>query len=183
MTLKRIKVTTTKGIDKMLAEKIIREIDETCLSEGATSPLLIADEILIDTHSERRYPVEDLVNNISTLFCDSNVLVITDLDIYYAGFDYVFGFTDVLRGLSVVSLARMKRGSTAEELVDRTVKTAIHEIGHLNGLRHCTNRACVMSLSFGLIDTDRKDKRFCGRCHKRLLKNQSGGQNETRHTC
>lgn len=181
--LKRIKVTTTKGIDKVLMGKIIREIDDTCLSEGATSPLLVTDEILIDARSERRYPVGDLVNKISTLFCDSNVLVLTDLDIYYADFDYVFGFTDVLKGVSVVSLARMKRGSTAEILIDRTVKTAIHEIGHLNGLRHCKSRACVMSLSFGLMDTDRKDKRFCERCHKRLLKNQSGGQNETRHTC
>lgn len=193
--LKGIKVTITKGIDKVLTEKIIKEVDKTCLSEGASLPLLIPDEIPIADCSER-YPVDELIKNISPLFCDSNILVLTDLDIYYADFDYVFGFTDVSKGVSVVSFARMIKGATAEKLIERTVKTAIHEIGHLNGLRHCNSRACVMSLSFGLADTDRKSSRFCDRCSYKLqylssdvskniryFKRRSGGQNETRHTC
>ncbi|MFN3480176.1 MAG: hypothetical protein ACK415_07280 [Thermodesulfovibrionales bacterium] len=180
--LKSIKVTTTKGTDRVLAEKIIKEIDET-LSEGVPSPLLITEEVSNAYCPERRYPVEELINNISPLFSDSPFLLLTEHDIYYADFDYVFGFTDLLKGISVVSLARLGKGAIVEKVVERAVKTAVHEIGHLNGLRHCKNRSCVMSLSFGLIDTDRKDKRFCDRCYKRLLKNQPGGQNETRHTC
>lgn len=180
--LKRIKVTTTQGIDRELAEKIIKEIDET-LSEGAPSPLLITAEMSNAYCPDRRYTVEDLIDNISPLFSDSYFLLLTELDIYYADFDYVFGFTDLLKGISVVSLARLRMGAIEEKIVERAVKTAIHEIGHLSGLRHCKNRACVMSLSFGLIDTDRKDKRFCDRCYKRLLKNQQGDQNETWHTC
>lgn len=180
--LKRINVTTTKGTDTVLAEKVFKEIDET-LSEGAFSPLLITAEVSNFFCPERRYPVEDLINNIPPLFSDSPFLFITELDIYYADFDYVFGFTDLSRGISVVSLARLREKATVEKIIERAAKTAIHEIGHLNGLRHCKNRACVMSLSFGLIDTDRKDKRFCVRCYKRLLENQPGGHNETRHTC
>ncbi|MFN3395458.1 MAG: hypothetical protein ACK4Z9_01520 [Thermodesulfovibrionales bacterium] len=180
--LKRVKVTITKGIDRVLAERIVKEIDET-LSEGAPSPLLITEEMSNSYCPERRYPVEDLISNISPLFSDSPYLFFTELDIYYAGFDYVFGFTDLLKGISVVSLARLRGKATIEKIIERAAKTAIHEIGHLNGLRHCKNRDCVMSLSFGLIDTDRKDKRFCDRCYKRLLENQIGGQNETWHTC
>lgn len=180
--LNRIKVATTKGTDRVLAEKLVKEIDET-LSEGAKEPLLITSEMSNDYCPERRYHVEDLINDISPLLSDSPFLFLTELDIYYADFDYVFGFTDLLKGISVVSIARLRKGATGEKIVERAVKTAIHEIGHLNGLGHCKNRTCVMSLSFGLTDTDRKDKRFCDRCYKRLLKNQPGGQDETRHTC
>lgn len=168
--LKRIKVTTTEGTDRVLAEKIIKEIDET-LSEGAKEPLLITARMSNAYCPERRYPVEDLINNISPLSINSPFLLLTELDIYYADFDYVFGFTDLLKGISIVSLARLRRGAIMEKIVERAVKTAVHEIGHLNGLRHCKNRDCVMSLSFGLIDTDRKDKRFCDMCYKRLLMN------------
>ncbi len=182
MTPMRLNVFITRDIDRMMVQRIINEMTITNISAGASSPLLIYGEVRIYFPHRRQYPVEKLVDMIECFVLGSPVLLLTDLDIYYADLDYVFGYTDVTKKISVVSLARLKRGVSTEKLVDRTVKTAIHEIGHLKGLRHCNNKRCVMFLSFGIGDTDRKDRRFCDKCSDTLLK-KTGGFNETRHSC
>ncbi len=178
----RLNVLVTMDMDRMLAKRIINEITLSYLSAGALSPLLIGEEKSLYLPFKRQYSVEKFVDNVEYLLIDSPILILTDLNIYYADLDYVFGYTDVTKKISVVSLARLKRDVSIEKLVDRTVKTAIHEIGHLNGLRHCNNKRCIMFLSFGVDDTDRKDRRFCDKCSDTLLK-KTGGFNETWHSC
>lgn len=191
-----IRVITTKGIESMLAEVIIKRINEYHLKAGDYTPPLIPVKVPVDDLMEIEHPVDKLIWDIAPLLGDKPVLLLTDLPIYYADLDYVFGFTDMLRSVSIVSLARLTKGATVEKIIERAVKTAIHEIGHLNGLRHCNRKGCVMSLSFSLRDTDRKSSRFCDRCynllskmksdvsHDRCLwKRLSGGLDEVRYTC
>ena len=50
-------------------------------------------------------------------------------------------------------------------LVERSVKEAVHEIGHTLGLVHCRDPLCVMFFSSSFDDTDCKRSAFCERCH------------------
>lgn len=88
----------------------------------------------------------------------------------YPGLNFVFGLANELNLLAVVSTARFTAGSQAsrETTVDRAVKTALHEAGHLLGLQHCNDQRCVMVLSFALSDTDFKRKDFCETCKKKM---------------
>ncbi|MFN3466335.1 MAG: archemetzincin, partial [Candidatus Brocadiales bacterium] len=49
-------------------------------------------------------------------------------------------------------------------LKERMVKEAVHEIGHVWGMRHCPDPCCVMFFSNSLADTDRKSDTFCKNC-------------------
>jgi archaemetzincin len=53
-------------------------------------------------------------------------------------------------------------------LVRRAVTEAVHELGHVWGLGHCTRRDCVMWFSNTLAETDRKGSTFCERCARQL---------------
>jgi predicted Zn-dependent protease len=63
---------------------------------------------------------------------------------------------------AVISIARLK-GALLEE---RTIKEAVHELGHVFLLRHCPTPECVMHFSNSLQDTDYKSKEFCPECRK-----------------
>jgi len=100
-------------------------------------------------------------------------LVITDVDLYVPTLNFVFGLADLRRGAAVVSLARLDprfygQASNPKRLHERALKEAVHELGHLLGLGHCANPACIMFFSNTLADTDRKGPGFCPACRRQL---------------
>lgn len=92
------------------------------------------------------------------------VLAVTDVDLFEQGLSFVFGHATIRDRFAVISIARF--GSDGHDrLLDRSAKTAIHELGHTFGLYHDdANPACVMHFSEKLEDTDRKGHTFCTRC-------------------
>ncbi|MHB8881621.1 MAG: archaemetzincin family Zn-dependent metalloprotease [Thermodesulfovibrionales bacterium] len=98
------------------------------------------------------------------------VIALVGADLSYPGLNFVFGLADELNQLAVVATARFASGqqATREKIIDRAVKTALHEAGHLLGLHHCSDQRCVMVLSFNLSDTDFKRKEFCEACRKKM---------------
>ena len=99
------------------------------------------------------------------------VLLITDKDIYAADLNYVFGLA--WRGVAVVSTHRLRQefyGLPPDRnlFLERLVKEAVHEVGHLHGLPHCSNRRCVMAFSNSIIDTDYKSYKLCEKCSRKL---------------
>src|SRR3989304_4955562 len=47
---------------------------------------------------------------------------------------------------------------------ERSLKEAIHEVGHTLGLRHCPRSSCVMHFSNSIFDTDKKQALLCDEC-------------------
>lgn len=93
------------------------------------------------------------------------VLAVTDVDLFERGLNFVFGHATIRDRFAVISIARFGNDGR-EKLLERTAKTAIHELGHTLGLYHDdANPDCVMHFSEKLEDTDRKGRAFCDRCN------------------
>jgi archaemetzincin len=105
------------------------------------------------------------------------ILGVTGVDLTAPGLNFVFGLADPASRVAVISLARLYpefygRPRDPRLFKERTLKEAVHELGHLLGLGHCYDPACVMFFSNSLADTDRKGPGFCGGCREKLRKKQ-----------
>jgi len=122
---------------------------------------------------DRQYPAQEFLQYLQSFAAEKTlVAAIADPDLSFPGLNFVFGLSDPENGVSVVSLYRFleKKKVTRSDhrAFERTVKTAVHELGHLYGLSHCKDQKCVMFFSFNVADTDYKQKQFCGRCAEKL---------------
>jgi archaemetzincin len=107
------------------------------------------------------------------------LLAVTTRDLFIPVLTFVFGQAQLSGRVGIVSLARLRQEFYSLPpdrgvFLDRTVKEALHESGHLFGLVHCADRACAMSLSTGVRQIDSKAPAFCGPCRGRLLRRPRG---------
>ena len=102
-------------------------------------------------------------------------LGIVDVDLYSPGLNFVFGEADISARVAIISVYRLRQeryGLPQDEglFQDRTIKEAVHELGHTYHLSHCQDVRCVMHFSNSLADTDIKGASFCQKCQQRLKK-------------
>jgi archaemetzincin len=96
------------------------------------------------------------------------VLAVTDVDLYAGDLNFVFGIARPSGEACVISLFRLYRNADEERFRGRTLKEAMHELGHTFGLGHCADPGCVMWFSNTLEETDRKGAAYCPQCTKKL---------------
>jgi archaemetzincin len=97
------------------------------------------------------------------------VLALVRVDLFIPILTHVYGEAQMGGKASVLSTARLTpgpgaRGGPDSDVVVRTVKEALHELGHTFGLRHCPDPACLMHYCRSEADVDRKSSDPCRYC-------------------
>lgn len=139
-------------------------------STETTNPIEIPREFY--NAIRQQYPAPLILKFLSERF-RGKTLGITDKDIYAESLNFVFGQAYCPGNFAVVSIHRLdpvfyKQKPNEKLLIERVVKEAVHEVGHMLGLGHCTISTCVMSFSNTVGDVDRKSKDFCQSCNRKI---------------
>lgn len=97
------------------------------------------------------------------------ILGVTELDLYVPVLTFVFGEAQLNGPCAVISTHRLREeyyGMPPNEdlLVERMMKESLHELGHTQGLRHCTDWRCVMSSAHTAERIDLRQAAFCSSC-------------------
>ena len=124
-------------------------------------------DILADAYNQNRGQYEGLALLNTFQLRGDATLGVTEVDTYTEGLNFIFGLA--LGRKALISLKRLKPkfyGSPDDDELFklRVLKEAMHELGHIFGLNHCSNRKCVMYFSNSIWDTDVKDRRYCRKC-------------------
>lgn len=145
--------------------------ETTCLLLKERLPL---SERAFDKN-RKQYRSALLLNAIQNLPADekkglNRILGVVDKDIFVPELNFVFGEAAFPGKAALISLWRLKpefhgEPPNVELFLKRSLKEAVHELGHTLGLRHCRRSLCVMFFSNSIFDTDRKQSLFCDQCY------------------
>jgi len=158
-------------IAENILTSVTSELRETFdLATETTQPIEVPKEIC--NFIRRQYPAPVVLKFISEKF-HGRALGITNEDLYAEDLNFVFGQAYSPGNAALISILRLnptfyKQKSNEDLLIERAVKEAVHEVGHMIGLRHCPDMTCVMSFSNTVGDVDRKAKNLCVACQKQL---------------
>lgn len=81
---------------------------------------------------------------------------------------FVFGQASLENRVGVWSLARLELKANRATFLQRTLKIATHETGHMFSMRHCTKYECVMSGTNHIGETDRRPIDACPECTAKI---------------
>lgn len=160
--------------NKSLLDYVVNE-----LSSKFSGPVIIDNmQIPIDnaySASRLQFFSTQIIANAAqkTYYLNGKVLILTSLDLYVPALTYIFGEAQLKGKHSIISACRLHEEfysglSNEQLLIDRTIKEALHELGHNFGLKHCSNWDCVMHSSPGIEEVDIKGKFYCKECRKVL---------------
>jgi archaemetzincin len=135
------------------------------LSIRTTSPLLDYDEAYDSRrkqyHSTRLLVLLERQTESSGV---DRVLGVPAFDLFVPDMNFVFGEARCPGRAAVVSTFRLRESVKTDILGARFLKEVMHEVGHMFGLKHCSDELCVMHFSESLRDTDKKGEDYCERC-------------------
>jgi archaemetzincin len=101
------------------------------------------------------------------------ILGLTATDLWPGrNWNFVFGEASIRERVGVWSMYRNGKADGTEEEFNicllRTLKTAIHETGHMFSMLHCTAYECCMCGSNSRVESDTKPLAFCPECMAKL---------------
>lgn len=160
-----------------ISEKILNSI-KTLVEEkfGISASISCCSSSVISTafnESRSQYLGSKVIEILEGKF-GGKILGVLNCDVYESGLNFIFGESQILGNVAIVSLFRLNPrfyGEENEELyLERIRKEVTHELGHLFGLKHCSSK-CVMQFSNSIFKVDEKSENFCRSCGKKLRRN------------
>ena len=111
----------------------------------------------------------DMLSGEAGLEEGDRLLGVTERDLFIPILTFVFGEAQLAGPAAVFSTHRLRPTfyglpPDPEWLLERSVKEAVHELGHTFGLLHCRRTDCVMRSSTVAEDVDLKPASFCRDC-------------------
>ena len=97
----------------------------------------------------------------------------TNCDLYPdENWNYVFGQATLQNRVGVWSMWRFGNPDKSQKdyklFLERTLKVAMHETGHMFTMLHCTKYECIMSGSNHIIEADRRPLDACPECMEKI---------------
>lgn len=101
------------------------------------------------------------------------VMGFTDRDLWPGeDWGYVFGQASFRARVGIHSFHRYGHPSADDEAyqlcLERTLKVALHEAGHMFGLAHCRDAECSMNAANHLAELDRNQLGYCPECEQKV---------------
>ena len=169
----RIGVLRVGQVDSDITKRIQESIgtiftEATCMMMDEQIPL--PEEAFDEARKQHRSDVIlGKVRSYAEKSGFEKVLGVADVDVFAPRLNFVFGQADCNGKAALISLWRLRPdyyGDLPNEQLfhERSVKEAVHELGHTLGLEHCSNVFCVMHFSNSIYETDVKHSLFCNTC-------------------
>ena len=105
----------------------------------------------------------ELPTDAAALIAFTNEDLFPDSSMYF-----VFGQASLDDRVGVWSLYRLDDRTGFDKFLQRTMKIAVHEVGHMFSMRHCTKYECVMSGTNHLAETDSRPIDACPECMAKI---------------
>ena len=149
------------GLDVVILDKI--GLEKIPSSSRRVSPTSGKEQILT-THLLNKFLLPSRPKDAVA------VLAITSSDLWPGdGWNYVFGQASLAERVGVWSTARFgDPNQDPARYLRRVLQVAVHETGHMFGIKHCTAYVCCMNGSNNLAESDRAPLFFCPECDAKI---------------
>lgn len=166
MRPKNVSFVLLDEVDWRILTEVARNVART-VGVGVTLRSNLQCEAGFD-RARKQWRADAMLEGCVVSYAPSNgyAVGLTTKDLYAPSLNFVFGLAERESGAAIVSLSRLTEANE-EAVVARIAKEIVHEVGHLEGLAHCSNDRCVMWFSNSLPETDRKSMEFCSECEGR----------------
>lgn len=181
MNSEKLSIIPLEIIDEKIIQNLLLKLEEVFkINSEQISWDSISQLEKSEFKSGLKYRSTELVNYFSEKLPPeiNRILFITISDLYSPVFARYYGEAQLNGKVGIISgyyLNDYLSEDSQDSLIflSRLKKEAVHEVGHLFGLIHCTDSNCVMNLSGKPSDIDIKSSSFCKICSG-VLKNSTG---------
>jgi archaemetzincin len=160
-----------EGLAEDFAARLSRRVPAPCRVLGSS----INPEVPWLADRQEQADADALLSRLEAEPADDGAVLVgvTSLDLAIPIFTFVFGRARHDGRAALVSLARLQpefyglpadAGLTARRAVDEI----LHELGHVGGLRHCEDSACLLHFAATVEALDLRGSSFCPACEARL---------------